>query len=152
MIDSDWDYAYTGAKNHPILQNVDQGKLAQWVEVDHLLTIVNILFLSSSDMDQLEKALKKLNVFVNKHRNENVLDISPQGINKWKALQTLGVQQGNYIAFGNDANDLSMFEHAYHTVMIGYHEDLSPYAKEIIELKGDYEQEITDKLEQLSSE
>ncbi len=152
LIDSDWDYAYTDASDHPILNNVDQGKLAQLVDIDHLPTIVKILILSSSDMNQLESELAKLDVFVNKHRNEDVLDISPKGIHKWKALQMLGVQKGDYIAFGNDANDLTMFAYALHTVMIGYHAELSQYAKETIELQSDYEQEIVYKLEQLSSE
>ena len=152
LIDSDWDYAYTGAIDHPILQNVDQGKIAQMVEIDHLQSIVKILILSSSDMSQLEEELVKLNVYVNKHGNENVLDVSPKGIHKWNALQTLGVQKGGYIAFGNDANDLTMFEHASHTVMIGKNECLLQHAKETINLEGDYEQEIIHKLEQLSSE
>src|SRR5690625_4054856 len=119
LIDSEWDYAYTGAIDHPILQNVDQGKLAQMVEMEYLPSIVKILILTSSHMNELEKALVELDVFVNKHGNENVLDISPKGIHKWKALQILGVQKGEYIAFGNDANDLTMFEHAIHTVKIG---------------------------------
>lgn len=152
LIDSEWDYAYTGANDHPILNNVDQGKLAQLIEIDLLPTIVKILILSSSDMDQMEEALAKLDVYINKHGNENVLDISPKGIHKWNALQTLGVKKGEYIAFGNDANDLTMFERALHTVMIGYHEELSQYAKETINLEGDYEQEIIHKLVQLSSE
>ena len=152
LIDSEWDYAYTGAIDHPILQNVDQGKLAQMVEMEYLPSIVKILILTSSNMNELEKALVELDVFINKHGDENVLDISPKGIHKWKALQILGVQKGEYIAFGNDANDLTMFEHAIHTVMIGRHERLSQYAKETISLEGDYEQEIVDKIKQLSSE
>src|SRR5690625_2969416 len=152
LIDSEWDYAYTGPNDHPILNNVDQGKLAQLIEIEQLPTIVKILILSSSDMDQLEEELAKLDVYINKHGNENVLDISTKGIHKWNALQTLGVKKGGYIAFGNDANDLTMFEHAFHTVMIGSHEELSQYAKETIHLEGDYEQEIIHKLAQLSSE
>ena len=152
LIDSEWDYAYTGVHDHPILKNVDQGKLARLVDIDDLSTIVKILILSASDMDQLEEELTKLDVFVNKHGNENVLDISPKGIHKWKALQMLGIQKGDYIAFGNDANDLTMFEHAYHTVMIGYHGELSQYAKEKIDLEGDYEQKIVEKLKKLASE
>lgn len=151
LIDSEWDYVYTGAIDHPILQNVDQGKLAQMVELEKLPMIVKILMLSSH-MDQWEGELKKLDVFVNKHRNENVLDISPKGIHKWRALQTLGIQKRDYIALGNDANDLPMFENAQHTVMIGHHEELSRYAKDTIGLEGNYEQAIIEKITQLSGE
>lgn len=151
LIDSEWDYAYTGSNDHPILQNVDQAKLAKLVHLQSLASIVKILLLTSNDHEQLAKELAKLNVFVNIHHNENILDISPKGINKWSALIELGIQTGSYIAFGNDANDLSMFEHALHSVMIGHHEQLSHLAKEAIPLENDYEQAIIEKLTQLAN-
>lgn len=150
LIDGNWDYAYTGPRTHPILQNVDQGKLAKKVSLESLDSVVKVLFLTSNNMDKLAEKLLDLNVYVNKHSNENVLDISPSGINKWTALKTLGIEENTYIAFGNDANDISMFEHALHTVMIGYHEQLAPLSKETISLSGSYEQEIAEKILSLS--
>ncbi|KQL33661.1 HAD-IIB family hydrolase [Psychrobacillus sp. FJAT-21963] len=152
LIDGDWDYAYTGPDTHPILQNLDPAKLATKVSLESLDSVVKVLLLTSNSMDELAEKLSKLNVYVNKHSKENVLDISPSGINKWSALKTLGIKENTYIAFGNDANDISMFENALHTVMIGYHEDLAPFAKETISLSGDYEQEIAEKILTLSKE
>ncbi|ALC85332.1 HAD family hydrolase [Bacillus sp. FJAT-22090] len=152
LIDGEWDYAYTGSDTHPILQNLDPAKLAKMVSLESLDSVVKVLFLTSNNMDELAEKLSKLNVYVNKHSNENVLDISPSGINKWSALKTLGIKENTYIAFGNDANDISMFEKAFHTVMIGYHEQLAPFAKETISLSGDYEQEIVEKILTLSKE
>lgn len=152
LIDGDWDYAYTGPDTHPILQNLDPAKLAKMVSLESLDSVVKVLFLTSNSMDELAEELSKLNVYVNKHSNENVLDISPSGINKWSALKALGIKENTYIAFGNDANDISMFENALHTVMIGYHEHLAPFAKETISLSGDYEQEIAEKILTLSKE
>lgn len=65
--------------------------------------------------------LEALNVYVNRHGQEGVLDISPKGVHKWSALQVLGVEKQAYIAFGNDANDQ-------------------------ITLEGDFEQAIADKI------
>ncbi|MGE7935183.1 HAD-IIB family hydrolase [Viridibacillus arvi] len=152
LIDGDWNYAYTGPDTHPILQNLDPAKLAEMVSLDSLDSVVKVLFLTSNSMDELAEKLSELNVYVNKHSNENVLDISPSGINKWSALKTLGIKENTYIAFGNDANDISMFENALHTVMIGYHEQLAPLAKETISLSGDYEREIAEKILTLSKE
>ncbi|MGE7925811.1 HAD-IIB family hydrolase [Viridibacillus arvi] len=152
LIDGDWNYAYTGPDTHPILQNLDPAKLAEMVSLDSLDSVVKVLFLTSNCMDELAEKLSKLNVYVNKHSNENVLDISPSGINKWSALKTLGIKENTYIAFGNDANDISMFENALHTVMIGYHEQLAPLAKETISLSGYYEREIAEKILTLSKE
>lgn len=152
LIDGDWNYAYTGPNTHPILQNLDPAKLAEMVSLESLDSVVKVLFLTSNSMDELAEKLSKLNVYVNKHSNENVLDISPSGINKRSALESLGIKENTYIAFGNDANDISMFENALHTVMIGYHEQLAPLAKERISLNGDYEQEIAEKILTLSKE
>jgi len=152
LIDSEWDYAYTGPDTHPILQNLDPAKLAKMVSIESLNSIVKVLFLTSDNMDELAEKLSNLNVYVNKHGNENVLDISPSGINKWSALKSLGINENTYIAFGNDANDISMFENALHTIMIGYHEQLAPLAKESISLSADYEQEIAEKIRTLSKE
>lgn len=150
LIDGDWDYAYTGPESHPILRNVDPAGLAKQVPLESLQEIVKVLILSSKQMDELAEELAKLNVYVHIHRNEQVLDISPNGIHKWSALQSLGVEERSYVAFGNDANDISMFEHALHTVMIGDHEQLAPYAKETIRLSGDVEQAIAAKILELA--
>ena len=76
---------------------------------------------------------------------ENVLDISPKGIHKWSGLQRLGVKEGEYVAFGNDANDITMFQHAAHAVMIGDHPLLAPYASEHLPLDRDIEHAITER-------
>lgn len=150
LIDGQWDYAYTGPENHPILQNLDPANIANKVSLEALHPIVKVLILTSNHMETLAEELSKLNVYINKHSNENVLDISPNGINKWSALKSIGVEENTYIAFGNDANDRAMFEHALHTVMIGHHEQLASLAKETISLKGDYEQDIANKIRTLS--
>lgn len=150
LIDGEWDYAYTGPSNHPILQNLDPAKLANNISLDSLNPVVKVLILTSKNMEALSEEFSKLNVFVNKHSKENVLDISPGGINKWSALKSLGIKKNTYIAFGNDANDISMFENALHTVMIGYHDQLASFAKEKISLDGDYDEKIATKIRELS--
>lgn len=109
LIDSEWDYAYTGAADHPILNNVDVNKLAQKLPVASLKSIVKMLILTADDMESLAAKLLPLGVVIHQHRNEQVLDISPQNIHKWNALEKLGVQPRQFIAFGNDANDIPMF-------------------------------------------
>lgn len=152
LIDGEWDYAYTGPDNHSILHNLDPAKLAKKVSLESLNPVVKVLILTSNNMEELAEKLSKLDVYVNKHSNENVLDISPSGINKWSALKSLGIKENTYIAFGNDANDITMFENALHTVMIGYHEQLASFAKENITLSVDYDQEIATKIRILSEE
>lgn len=150
LIDSEWDYAYTGPVNHSILSKVDTSQLAKRVAVESLNSIVKILILSANNMEELAGKLVDLGVVIHRHRDEDVIDVSPQGIHKWNALQQLGVEEKQYIAFGNDANDIPMFKEAMHSVMIGYHKDLAIHATETIALNGDYEQRIVEKVKELA--
>jgi len=150
LIDGEWDYSYTGPQDHPILNNLDPAKLAKMVDVDDHQSIIKILILTSSSMAELTKRLSALDVVTHTHGNENVLDISPNNVDKWHAIRKLGIQQNDYVAFGNDANDISMFKHAKHSVMIGYHDALAEYATEMIPLVENTEQMIIEKLDQLS--
>lgn len=128
LIDSDWDYAYTGPLNHPILNNLDTHKLAQHRELQQLKDIVKILILSANDSEALKQKLAEQDIMVHTYADENLIDISPSGINKWYALQKLGIVDQNYIAFGNDTNDIAMFQHAKQAIMVGHHDQLAPYA------------------------
>lgn len=150
LIDGDWDYAYTGPNDHPILLNLDPAKLANRVGLDGLPSIVKVLILTSTDNDRLADKLSELDVYINKHGNENVLDISPRGIHKWSALKMLGIEKGSYVAFGNDSNDITMFKNAFHSVMVGHHDQLASFAKESIPDEAGLEQKIVEKLNEIS--
>lgn len=152
LIDGQWDYSYTGADDHPILNNLDPARLANKIPLDDHPFIVKVLILSAIDLEKLAEKLSALDVVIHRHANENMLDISPKDIHKWKALRTLSVPEGAYIAFGNDANDITMFANAAHSVMIGHHDELAKYAAECIPLDESVEDRIVAKLEQLSKE
>ncbi|WKB35815.1 HAD-IIB family hydrolase [Terrilactibacillus sp. S3-3] len=112
LIDSDWDYAYTGPNDHPILRNLDPGQLANRKTLDSLPSVVKVLFITANDFEKLVSELSLMEVVVHRHRNEDIVDISPKNVDKWTALEKIGVEKFSYIAFGNDANDISMFKSA----------------------------------------
>ncbi|MFD1677099.1 HAD-IIB family hydrolase [Alicyclobacillus fodiniaquatilis] len=150
LIDGDWDYAYTGPKDHPILQNVDPAKLATCMPVEALQTVVKILLLTVDSTEDVVKQLRELDVVIHQHRHEHVIDISPKGVHKWQALQMHGVREGEFIAFGNDANDLTMFQNAKHAVMVGHHDDVAPFANKIMPMDTDVEENIVNELNELA--
>lgn len=151
LIDSEWDYAYTGPTDHPILNNLDPLKRAKNVELHKLSSIIKILILTSDDRKEVLKRLSKMKVVVHIHGDEGIFDISPEGIDKWSGLQQLGVKEREYIAFGNDSNDRTMFQHAGHTVMIGDNQQLKPFASEQLFIEQDIERKIINRLDKLAS-
>ncbi|KMY50338.1 HAD-IIB family hydrolase [Peribacillus loiseleuriae] len=151
LIDSDWNYAYTGPANHPILNNLDPQKRAKNVELGKLQSVVKILILTSDNMGEVSEQLSKMEIVVHIHGNEGILDISPQGVDKWSGLQQLGVEEGEYIAFGNDANDMTMFQHAKYSVMIGGNAQLNPFSSEQLSLDNDIENHLAQRFDELGS-
>ncbi|RST59364.1 HAD family phosphatase [Siminovitchia terrae] len=151
LIDGSWNYAYTGTTEHSIIRNLDPHKLAKNVPLGELHPIIKILMLTSNNMEKVKQELDTLDVVVNVHGNEGVLDISPKGIDKWAGLQQLGVIDGEYLAFGNDANDITMFQHAKHSIMIGENSQLRPFSTELLPMNNHIENTLIEKLRDLGS-
>ncbi|MEK5395843.1 HAD family hydrolase [Paenibacillus sp. FSL K6-2859] len=146
LIDSHWDYAYSGSDDHPIRRNVDPEQLANNVSPSELDEIVKVVFLSSLNGEQLLDQLHRLPVVIYKHGQEDIIDISPKGVNKWTGLQRSGIEPQQFIAFGNDANDIEMFRQSAYSVCVGDHAALSELATEKV---SNEEEEIVRKIMEL---
>jgi hypothetical protein len=151
LMDGEWDYSYKGPDDHPILRNLDPWRRARNVGMEHLHPVVKLVILDSDDMEAMERRVSNLPVVVHRHGNEGILDVSPKGIDKWSGLEKLGVREGEFVAFGNDANDISMFRRAAYSVMIGDHAQLKQYASEQIALDEFAESRIAQRLKELAA-
>lgn len=118
LADSDWNYSYTGEEHVPIFAGIDPLGTAQNVPIDELKAMSKLLIFSPPA--SVVEALEELPVSKFLHQSEDVIDISPVGVNKRKGLAQLGVT--DYIAFGNDANDAPLFEGAVFSVCVDQHE------------------------------
>ncbi|WP_017151320.1 HAD-IIB family hydrolase [Bacillus bingmayongensis] len=147
LIDSHWDYAYTGSETHPIYCNIDPHQLAMNVSIDCIKEMVKIVLFPDGNKERVVQTLNDLPVQMYEHQEEGIIDISPLGVHKWKGLQRLGIEEGTFIAFGNDANDVPMFLHAKEGICIGEHRMLRSIAT--MNLHSD-EQCIMNKIIELS--
>lgn len=127
LADSDWDYAFTGEKTHPIYKNINQAT-AKNRELRSLNKLCKLVLFQPSL--QIIDELSTMPVNITCYKGENAIDISPVGINKVRGLHALQVQ--DFIAFGNDSNDQCLFESAMYSVCIGGHE-VKQYASASIE-------------------
>ncbi|GEN86117.1 HAD-IIB family hydrolase [Oceanobacillus sojae] len=128
--DSDWDYAFTGEKTHPIYKNINQAS-AKNRELRSLHKLCKLVLFQPSR--HVIDELSTLPVSITCYKDENAIDISPVGINKVRGLHALQVQ--DFIAFGNDSNDQCLFENALYSVCIGGHK-VKQYASVSIEKKN----------------
>lgn len=116
MVDSDWDYAYCGDLNHPLYLNVDPFKLAANLPLRELPSIVKAVFFTMEE--EIVNTLLSADLCVHRHGSESLIDISPQGVSKWEGYQQIK-SSNSLMMFGNDTNDLPMFENASVNYVVG---------------------------------
>lgn len=116
LADSDWDYAYTGDVTHPIYHRIDHAS-ANNVPLYELSTLCKLVLFDVHEA--LYEALEALPVVLHRYHRENIIDVSPLGIDKTRGLRHLNID--SFIAFGNDANDRCLFEQATYSVCVGDH-------------------------------
>lgn len=129
LIDSDWDYSFTGDEMHPIYQNLDPLRTAKNKLLDELNGMSKAVLFTADE--RVKKELCKLSVTVFEHHAEQIIDISPEGVNKVAGLTQLGIKPNDFIVFGNDQNDLELFENADYSVCVGTHQ-VGQFARERI--------------------
>lgn len=116
MLDSQWDYSYQGDTTHPLYLGIDPLKTANNIHISELDCLVKaVLFTTDTD---IIKRLKKADIAVNFHGTEELIDLSPTNISKRTAFESLNIP-GTFTMFGNDTNDLSMFEVAETNFVVG---------------------------------
>ncbi|MCM3340003.1 HAD-IIB family hydrolase [Paenibacillus sp. MER TA 81-3] len=152
LIDDEWNYAYNCGEDHPFLMNVDALQLARRVELTDLKHVVKLLVLSCDHFEELAKTMEGLNVTIHYHSSEGILDITNQGVNKMAAIRSYGIAPRQFTCFGNDMNDIPMFQEAGTAVAIGSFAGLTPFATHRLEtVDQDIEHRIVDMLKDLAS-
>lgn len=127
LADGEWDYSFTGSKDHPIYQNINQDSAVN-IEISKLQKVCKLVLFNPTDA--AVENLRFLPVNITAYKNENAIDISPIGINKVSGLKQLSID--DFIAFGNDSNDQCLFESAQFSVCVGQN-DVRKFASITIE-------------------
>ncbi|WP_318766023.1 HAD family hydrolase [Lactiplantibacillus carotarum] len=118
VADGAWNYASRVRSDAEILRQVDPAHVAQRVNIRDLSPLVKVILLHLTPEQRvvLRDQLRALPVTIVEHSGEGNLDITDQGVHKAAALAKIGIR--DYVAFGNDQNDLSMFKAAAHRVWV----------------------------------
>ncbi len=74
LIDSQWNYAYTGSENHPIYKNIDPNQLAINMNIDEIDEVVKVvLFPDNIKKELIINALEELPIRIYEHAKEGLL-------------------------------------------------------------------------------
>lgn len=151
LVEGDWDYSYTGGAYHRVVNDVDPHRLAENHMLEDLPTAWKITILSASNRKSMLEKLDELNIVIKLIDDGEMMEITPQGLSKWNALRTLGVQKRNFIAFGKDEEDLGLFDYAQHTVLVGNNPALAAFADEQLIIDDRIEPKIVESCKRLSA-
>ncbi|AYO47613.1 HAD family hydrolase [Streptococcus mutans] len=148
FVDDDFNYAHHLEQFIPFIHSVDPLKLAKEVVVEDLKHPIKMVVFFGNHLDKIAEVshhLAKLEQLdITFHDDESCLYLNPKEVTKSSTIQELF--DHDFVAFGNDRNDIAMFQAAVYSVQVGDFVDLSPFADTQVLLRQDYHQAVADKI------
>lgn len=121
FVDDVFDYSGQILEKIPFIASVDPLKQAQQKPLDQLTDPIKVVIYMGNHEDILDDTQRFLQGFdqleVSYHAHEKCLYINPQGRHKASTIEELC--GADFIAFGNDQNDIEMFEKSLYAVQVG---------------------------------
>ena len=134
FIDDTFNYAIQNPDQIPFLSNVDPLNKARILPVQELNKPIKAVIPLAEHEDIREDLIFNLNKLecldLTYHDIERCLYINLKGVTK--ASTVLNHFGRDFVAFGNDQNDISLFKHAIYGVQVGDYPYLKDFADEVI--------------------
>lgn len=151
FVDNAFDYGGEMIEKMPFYGSVDPLKKASFLPLNYLDDPVKIVVLMSNHERILEETLayfcRMQNLDVSYHNHEQCIYINPVGINK--ATTAAAICGTPFVAFGNDQNDIELFQASVYAIQVGDFPHLMPYADETIPLPGGDSESLAAKIRQI---
>lgn len=148
FVDNTFHYSYHRGDKIPFISFVDELNLAKREPVKQLEHPIKMVVYLGEHLDMKEDLLKQLAVFdeleVMYHEEEQCVYINPRGVTK--ASTIVALFGDDYCCFGNDKNDIDMFQHARYAIQIGDYAPLRQYADEQLVLDERINERIANKI------
>ena len=118
MIDEVWNYSFYGEHLAELKAKIDVAGQATNLPIAEIREPLKILIGNYPDEGQVRRDLAHLHASWTAYPREQCLDILAHGLNKAEALQEI-IGNADYVAFGNDHNDLELLARATHSICVG---------------------------------
>lgn len=140
FVDNTFDYSGQIFEKIPFIASVDPLKRAKQLPLADLHHPIKLVIYMGGHEELLEDIQAQLaslpGLDLDYHGHEKCLYINPHETNK--ASTILELCGPDYVAFGNDQNDIPMFKNSLYAVQVGDFPALKDYADEQLPLKGDF--------------
>lgn len=102
--------------NNELYQRIDPDGKAQSLDMDEIRNPIKAILLNidNKDFDMIAHQLvsQSHGIELIRHYSESYIDVTARGVDKYTTIQYILGTNSDYIAFGNDRNDVHMLEHA----------------------------------------
>lgn len=133
FVDDDFNYAHFRGQKIPFISSVDPLGLASRLDIAELHNPIKTVIYMGDHENLIEPFMAELNALqemdVDYHAHEKCLYLNPFETNK--ATTIIDCLGHNFVAFGNDKNDIAMFQASAHAVQVGDFALLRPFADEM---------------------
>ncbi len=123
LLDSKWNYYYNGDTSSNLYKRIDTDNVACNTAYEKLEEIIKMVILyEDEDLPSilLKYADHTQECHINVYESEKMFDLLPANVNKFTALNKyFGINTDEYIAFGNDTNDIELLNNAKRGYIIG---------------------------------
>lgn len=130
LVDDEWDYAYSMTGEHRLLQWIDGTGVGVRRELKDFTTPIKMLLMEVPEAHVIRESVEKLPLTIHGYKSEPMIDLMAEGVDKLFGVRALNIDE--YICFGNDDNDVVLFENAKYCVQVGEHDALSALSDESI--------------------
>ena len=132
FVDNTFDYSGQILEKIPFIASVDPLKRARRLELTELQHPIKlVIYMGNHEqlLDDLQARFTNLpNLSLDYHEHEKCFYINPAETNKASTVKELC--GSDYVAFGNDQNDIQLFKNSLYAVQVGDFSGLSDYADE----------------------
>lgn len=151
FVDNTFHYSGQIVEKIPFIASVDPLKRAKHLALADLINPIKVVVYMGDHeflVEEMQHQLSSLQVMdISYHEHEKCLYINPLHTNK---ATTILEQCGHeFIAFGNDKNDIEMFKASTYAVQIGDYPGLREFADDCLLLTGDYQAALAAKITQV---
>ncbi|MDO5094957.1 MAG: HAD family hydrolase [Peptostreptococcaceae bacterium] len=136
FVDDIMDYHGFHQDKMPFVEEIDAGGIAKSLKLEEIKNPIKMIIRLNEHPDKKDELMERLckeqvdALFFERH---HLLYVQPKNCSKGSVLKE---SLGDYICFGNDKNDISMFQNAKYAIQVGNLPELIPYAQERIPMNS----------------
>ena len=154
FVDDTFDYSGQILEKIPFVANVDPLKKAQYRSLEELTDPIKVVIYMGGHEELVDEIIERIEktdkAHIRYHAHEKCIYLNPADTHK--AITVEGLCGENFVAFGNDQNDIELFEKALYAVQIGDFPALQPYADDQLVAKQNQPQAVAAKILQVFAE